>query len=367
MNSLSESQLQNLSNILFNQTPKKILTNLISQTQHDPRSYPLNISREVLSSMGSESEVSPQPGVSQPTINRDSSIFNTPKSINSPNLDSQIINSPPNKPTLDIDSQQETNKQLELLDQNLYNIENVNIIMVSMYNITREWLTTCISSTQAEETNQLTQPGHRCTNYQPLLLQYLQCKKPDSNYHKNTATTLDKILNDLKIIIFNEQLYDKTNPSIIICDAALETALNTKMIHILEVKDTVLSYLSKSDYDMHDKLDLSCQELDRFNQFSIKNNLHEIFVTIPNFIPHKQIFTYLEISNLCLDYLNLPRDIPLFDERNSNIWDIRNTPLGNLFQINYFHKSQIPTLLKPFLIPLEPFKDRWDYVYNQVN
>ena len=51
------------------------------------------------------------------------------------------------------------------------------------------------------------------------------------------------ILNSLKKIIREENLFDQTNPSIILCSPELEGAINQKALHVTEVRDHVLVQL----------------------------------------------------------------------------------------------------------------------------
>jgi len=40
----------------------------------------------------------------------------------------------------------------------------------------------------------------------------------------------------LKHIISEEKLYDEKNPSIVLCDQALEEALNLRALHLMELR-----------------------------------------------------------------------------------------------------------------------------------
>ena len=54
---------------------------------------------------------------------------------------------------------------------------------------------------------------------------------------------LMEILEDLKVIVRSEKLYDPKNPSIIMCDPDLEIALNMKDLHVTEIRDQILKQL----------------------------------------------------------------------------------------------------------------------------
>jgi chromatin remodeling complex protein RSC6 len=45
-----------------------------------------------------------------------------------------------------------------------------------------------------------------------------------------------KILTSLKEVISEEILYDPNNASVVLCDAALETALDVKSLHLTQIR-----------------------------------------------------------------------------------------------------------------------------------
>ena len=86
------------------------------------------------------------------------------------------------------------------------------------------------------------------------LLNQLFKFKPASKLHEyvmkrgNTNKkyfTLAEILSILRDAIRGEGLYDENNPSIIICSSDLEHALDMKALHVTEIRDLVLSHMTK--------------------------------------------------------------------------------------------------------------------------
>jgi len=45
-----------------------------------------------------------------------------------------------------------------------------------------------------------------------------------------------QILTALKTVIKNKELYDRRNPTVVVCDEALEEALDIKALHVSEIK-----------------------------------------------------------------------------------------------------------------------------------
>jgi len=80
-------------------------------------------------------------------------------------------------------------------------------------------------------------------NNSPLRSYLIQKRSVGDGFSKST-TTLHKVLQALKDIISSEVLYDTTNPSIILCDFALENALNVRALHLTEIRNQVLLQLT---------------------------------------------------------------------------------------------------------------------------
>ncbi len=54
---------------------------------------------------------------------------------------------------------------------------------------------------------------------------------------------LHEIINTLREIIRDNNLYDKTNTGVIVCDTELEKAFNTNGIHVTELKSKIMEQL----------------------------------------------------------------------------------------------------------------------------
>ena len=62
---------------------------------------------------------------------------------------------------------------------------------------------------------------------------------------EKTYYSLAEVLIILKNIIRREGMFDKANPSIILCSTDLEEALNMKALHVTEIRDLVLSQMKE--------------------------------------------------------------------------------------------------------------------------
>ena len=78
---------------------------------------------------------------------------------------------------------------------------------------------------------------------QAPLKPYLIKKHPTEGVDTQEVLTLRTILDLVLRIINDEGLFDQGNPYIIICDAELETALDMKALHIIELRDQVAKQL----------------------------------------------------------------------------------------------------------------------------
>jgi hypothetical protein len=60
-----------------------------------------------------------------------------------------------------------------------------------------------------------------------------------------TYYSLAEILTILKDVVRGEGLFDPNNPSIILCSPELEKALNMKALHVTQIRDQVMSHITK--------------------------------------------------------------------------------------------------------------------------
>ena len=94
--------------------------------------------------------------------------------------------------------------------------------------------------TSAKELNQITLYSRYRFKPESKLKEYLYIK---TNI-KRSYYLLVEIMEKIKVIVRSEKLYDPKNPSIIMCDPNLETALNVKDLHVTEVRHQILKHLT---------------------------------------------------------------------------------------------------------------------------
>ena len=208
--------------------------------------------------------------------------------------------------------------------------------------------------------------------------------KPDSRLReylfnktniKRSYYMLIEIMENLKVIVRSEKLYDPKNPSIIMCDPDLEIALNMKDLHVTEVREQILKQLT-----------LLRQQnwRENFNAFISKSKSTSASsrppaktTNVPLIIPDKEAkyivkpslmgllrseceekdrtktaFKVEEVVNLLFRYLNRRKDT-LFDSRNIKVARVHLDPLGRVLGgIVRFHRCQAENLLKAQLSPV---------------
>ena len=208
--------------------------------------------------------------------------------------------------------------------------------------------------------------------------------------------TLVEILTALKHIIREEELFDKNNPSCILCSAELEVALGLKSLHVTEVRDTVLAQLTRvpdSRLSTSFKTHLGhCRRAasgisglwspnlhvvtpvarhpappshalgvagidsaiftDKNARFFLKPKFLKVLLSVPGSDHRQIVFTYEEITLLLSQYILLKRN-QLFDPRNIKLAMVANDPLGEAFNVRAFHRCQVNNLLRTQLIPVD--------------
>lgn len=220
--------------------------------------------------------------------------------------------------------------------------------------------------------------------------------KSDSKLHEyitkkinqdKTIFTLAEVLTYLKDIIRGEQLFDRQNPSIIICCNELEEALNMKALHVTEIRDLVLSQLTKvQDHTILGKFanpvtnsairndqtqvpevssvqvpqrllqsaNISTQVfIDKKALFTLKPKFLTVVRSLPSTDPEQTVFTYEEVTLLLSTYI-LTHKEKFFDARNIKLAIVAGDPLGDAFGVQAFHRCQVNNLLKSQLIAVEP-------------
>ena len=185
----------------------------------------------------------------------------------------------------------------------------------------------------------------------------------------NNQTCLATILNQLKIIIEREGLYDSRNKSIILCSEELDRAINMRALHVSEIREQVLSHLHlvkessippfdlpPSNYAASARIRNSASIIsnpDDFNmdkQYHLKIKFRICLEAVPAFNREQTSFSIPQVSTLLSQYILMKKN-ELFDPRNIKLALVMNDPLGEAFGVSAFHRTQVPSLVRTQLIP----------------
>jgi hypothetical protein len=191
-------------------------------------------------------------------------------------------------------------------------------------------------------------------------------------------------------VIGNEHLYDEENPTIVLCDTALEDALNMKALHWTEVKQAVCNHLfpikpPNVEFTLAKRLlianvaSLNSQNEDMSIQITTKwakktaivivaannaaanypfdiNGLYRVKAAFLKVLQKVEgvsqtqiVFPYTEICTLLSKYIMENKD-RLFDFRNYRIALVENDILGEAFGVKAFARSQVTALMRSQLI-----------------
>jgi len=216
---------------------------------------------------------------------------------------------------------------------------------------------------------------------------------------EKTYYSLAEILTILKNIIRGEGMFDHANPSVIICSTDLERALNMKALHVTEIRDLVLSQITKvPDQSLREKftqqipncgrttINVSRTNLnleaprdsqpqpqpqpqppriirtanistaiytDKNAKFTLKPKFLKVVQLVPGTDLKQTIFSYEEVTLLLSKYI-LSRKDDIFDPRNIKLALVANDPIGDAFGVKAFHRCQVNNLLRSQLIPVNP-------------
>jgi len=214
------------------------------------------------------------------------------------------------------------------------------------------------------------------------LHRYLAIKCPEYINIRKRDYALYQIMLALKLIITREKLYDKENPTIIICDDILEDALEVRALHVSDTKE----YITKQCFPItqEEQADVGVgattnNEPDRGHftlpcwastsanavvaranavsncnaedKFTVKPDFLKVLRTVPGFV-EAAVFTYTEICKLLSAYIMANKD-KFFDVRNNRVALVENDLLGKAFGVQAFARSQVTSLLRSQLIPYQ--------------
>ena len=191
------------------------------------------------------------------------------------------------------------------------------------------------------------------------LQKYLAFHEPDMISMEKQEYTLGHVLQTLKTIINKKKMFDITNPSCLLFDSNLSRALNTPYAHICQMKDAVASHMELlEDIPILDPSEIAKPPPINFeNKFDIDGlylvtpQMLEVLRTVPGCNPKAIAFQYKEITKMVFAFIMLNKK-KMFNGKNVAICNCAGTILGDCFQVNIFHRTQITSLIRAQLRPV---------------
>jgi len=182
-------------------------------------------------------------------------------------------------------------------------------------------------------------------------------------------TTLGAILPLLKTTIVTHKLFDPKNPSIILCSQQLENMFGMKALHVKQLRGALLKQLEAverhdaAEEQLDDSSDdegpapTSCApttsavlNLDEADQkFIMSAGLKALL--LPNTARNVAV-TFRQAAALLSRYI-IQRQHHLFDSRNILVALVTSDPLGPVFGVSAFHRSQTSHLIKQHLTAVQ--------------
>ena len=201
--------------------------------------------------------------------------------------------------------------------------------------------------------------------------------------HKRPTWNIIFLLKDLLLlvrdIIRDEGLFDNNNPAIIMCDTALEQALNMKALHVTQIRAIIVSNLLHVEHravlprmepippetfdtpTTSTAVQLStCSRKNKTNGsntsrigqlYVIKQRFYHLLATVPDFDRRITYFTYDQITTVFAKYM-LRRLPDFLDRRNILTAIIKDDELRNVFGVNAFHRNQVNYYINQHITPI---------------
>ena len=179
------------------------------------------------------------------------------------------------------------------------------------------------------------------------------------------ATVLQKV----KEAILTGKHFDEKNPCIILCDGSqqLENIFGMKALHVCQVQTALAKSMvdhdtpensSDSDYESGAEAeagetpatDSKAPVANPHTKFKLSEKLRQLFVSAA-LVTDQELFTFTEAAGLLSSYI-ISRKDHIFDSRNIMVALVGQDPLGSVFNLTAFHRSQASTFLKRHLIPV---------------
>ena len=193
--------------------------------------------------------------------------------------------------------------------------------------------------------------------------------------------TLYELLTHLRDIIQEEGMFDSSNPTIILCSTELEEVLNMKALHVLNIKDLVLSHITRIT-DQNPKVVSNKREIEKRPfirisksgprpsrviklasitktictrkdaKFTLAPKLLMVIRSVPGTSTTRTIFTYEDVLRILSVYIQMKRT-KIFDHRNNKIALVHDDMLGDALGVKAFSRCQVNGLIRKRLTPVD--------------
>lgn len=213
------------------------------------------------------------------------------------------------------------------------------------------------------------------------LHEYLASKKSHLINKTNSRYRLSTVLLAIKQIIEEEELYDKRNTAIIVCDKELEIALDVSSLHVSQLRQIVEEQMTMiHGYEEISDFELSKQELkamafwfeannpleiilhragatfqEDFNSndksYVVKPDFLKVIRTLPGVDKKTSMLSYRKAKQYTSNYIMANKE-KFFDLRNIRICQAKGDLLSRAFKVDYFFRTQVDHLIQQQLTPL---------------
>ena len=200
---------------------------------------------------------------------------------------------------------------------------------------------------------------------------FLAVKEPDMIKAEQTEYTLFTVLSALRHVILREQLYDPQNTNVIMCSKDLEDALDMRSMHVTEIKDVVLAQMEllcpgwrppsppimgpPPASRQNEGQQTNAGNRRNFNvegRYWVRQPLLKVFSKVSGVNPRQVIYMYRDCTSTLSRYILDNKD-KFFDIRNIKVAHVEGDLLGAAFNVKVFHRTQVTTLMRAQLVPVE--------------
>ena len=187
------------------------------------------------------------------------------------------------------------------------------------------------------------------------LKEYITRKTQISKHFWTIGETLATIMK----VIAMERMFDKGNPKMILCSPELENILGRKALLSSQLSDSIMNQVAfPLNYVMR-PVNVGCSHLEFPQENSLSRQTSSIatqdktlFELKPKFLEvikivsrnSRKYFTIMEVTRLLAKYIYHRYD-KIIDLRNPTVALVSEDPLGEAFELQAFHRSQLRSLI----------------------